>query len=54
MKIICMFPYFVSCLDVESTLWNSGKNDYSHLFIKSNKILQEKINNFNKPIIEIL
>ncbi len=53
MRIIIMFPYLVSCLSVQTTLWNSGVTDYSHLFVKSINILQDKINKYTGNIIEL-
>ena len=47
LKIITIYPFTVGCLNVMSSLWHV-KTDYSDMFTKSEKILESKINNFDK------
>jgi hypothetical protein len=53
-KIIITYPFYFDCLNVESTLW--GKNLYDHynnLFQESLKIIKNKLDAWDKPIINL-
>jgi len=55
LKIITTYPFYFDCVDANSTIW--GKNlyaEYNNMFKKSLDILENKIYNYNGPIINII